>query len=326
MSSLHRVSLFLLSIGVLLITAVNVCYGSITIPISELFDDRWQYIVWHSRMPASITAILTGAALGTSGLLLQTYFRNPLAGPSILGITNGANLMVSLLTLAPVSFSFLQSGTPSMPIVVFAAMLGSMAVLGLLLLLGRYVQNTVTLLITGILISYLTSAIITLLSYQATAQGLQQLMLWGMGDFSSVGYQGLPFYSFLIILGLILAILMVRPMNGWMLGEDYARSLGFNPRNIRFSLLAITGLLSAVTTAWCGPIAFVGLSMPHAARLITPTDDHRVLLPITMLLGALCCGICLRLSTWPNGGVLLPINALTPILGIPIIVYVLLRK
>lgn len=313
----------LLALNAIMVLA-NVCYGSVTIPFDEIGMERWQYIIWQMRFPAALTAMLTGAALGAAGLLLQSYFRNPLAGPSILGITSGANLMVVLLTMGNVGIG-LSSPIATIGATVTAAFIGAGGVLLLLLLMGRYVRNQTTLLIVGMMLSYLTSAIITLLGYRASQQGLQQMMLWGMGDFGSVGMSGLPYYILFIIIGVGGSLCLIKPMNGWMMGELYAQNMGINLKTTRWMVLGVTGLLSAITTAWCGPIAFVGLSMPHAARLLLKTDDHRLLLPTTMLLGALCCSLCLRLSTTAEGGTLLPINALTPIFGIPIIVYVLTK-
>ena len=322
-----RSVIFLLILLNLAAVAVNICYGSIHIPLEELLEERWHFIVWESRMPAAITALLTGSALASCGLLLQSYFRNPLAGPSILGITNGANLMVALVTLGGLRWSITWGSSFEMKsVVVIAAFIGSFLVLALLLFLGRIVRSQVTLLIIGILLSYLSSALITLLGYYASAQGFQQLMLWGMGDFSSVSITELPGFVLLIVIGLLASLLLIKPLNGWMQGEKYAMNLGIDLRKTRLMVLGVTGLLTAVTTAWCGPIAFVGLSMPHVARMLLKTDDHGKLMPITILLGGLCCSLCLWLSTRPDGGTLLPINALTPLFGVPVIVYVLLKK
>lgn len=322
-----RSVIFLLILLNLAAVAVNICYGSIHIPLEELLEERWHFIVWESRMPAAITALLTGSALASCGLLLQSYFRNPLAGPSILGITNGANLMVALVTLGGLRWSITWGSSFEMKsVVVIAAFIGSFLVLALLLFLGRIVRSQVTLLIIGILLSYLSSALITLLGYYASAQGFQQLMLWGMGDFSSVSVTELPGFVLLILIGIMASFLLIKPLNGWMQGEKYAMNLGINLRKTRLMVLGVTGLLTAVTTAWCGPIAFVGLSMPHVARMLLKTDDHSKLMPVTILLGGLCCSLCLWLSTRPDGGTLLPINALTPLFGVPVIVYVLLKK
>lgn len=322
-----RSVIFLLILLNLVAMAVNICYGSIHIPLEELLNERWHFIVWESRMPAAITALLTGSALASCGLLLQSYFRNPLAGPSILGITNGANLMVALVTLGGLRWSISWGSSFELKsVVVFAAFIGSFLVLALLLFLGRIVRSQVTLLIIGILLSYLSSALITLLGYYASAQGFQQLMLWGMGDFSSVSISELPWFVLLIVIGLLASLLLIKPLNGWMQGEKYAMNLGIDLRMTRLMVLGVTGLLTAVTTAWCGPIAFVGLSMPHVARMLLNTDDHGKLMPVTILLGGLCCSLCLWLSTRPDGGTLLPINALTPLFGVPVIIYVLLKK
>ncbi len=323
---MKKAILALLLLNVLGIAA-NICYGSVHIPMSELLDERWHFIVWESRMPSAVTAMMTGGALAACGLLLQSYFRNPLAGPSILGITSGANLMVALVTLGNLRWAWMLNASFEMKgLVVTAAFAGAFMVLALLLTLSKFVRSQVTLLIIGILLSYLTSALITLLGYYASAQGFQQLMVWGMGDFSSVSLSELPGFVLLTLGGLLASFLLVKPLNGWMQGEKYAMNLGIDLGRTRLLVLATTGLLCAVTTAWCGPIAFVGLSMPHVARLLLKTDDHGKLLPVTILLGSLCCLLCLWLSTRPDGGTLLPINALTPLFGVPVIMYVLLKK
>lgn len=323
--------LLLLTLNLLLLVA-NICWGSVHIPLADVWaaltsqagvSEGVRFIVLQSRLPAALTALLTGSALGVCGLLLQSYFRNPLAGPSILGITNGANLMVALIALCGWGGATLAG---HLTLTVLASLLGAFAILGLLLAIGHVVRTQVTLLIVGMLLSYLTSALITLLSYQATAQGLQQLMLWGMGSFNGVSLSALPLYATLLLLTLFGSLWLIKPLNGWMLGEQYAQSLGFSIRRTRWMLLLVSGLLAAITTAWTGPIAFVGLSMPHVARMLMRTDNHLHLLPATLLLGALCCSLCLLLSTLPSGGTLLPINALTPLFGIPVILYVLLRR
>lgn len=324
--------IILLLILNLLLLVANICWGSVHIPLADVWaaltsqagvSEGVQFIVLQSRLPAALTALLTGSALGVCGLLLQSYFRNPLAGPSILGITNGANLMVALIALCGWGGATLAG---HLTLTVLASLLGAFAILGLLLAIGHVVRTQVTLLIVGMLLSYLTSALITLLSYQATAQGLQQLMLWGMGSFNGVSLSALPLYATLILLTLSGSLWLIKPLNGWMLGEQYAQSLGFSIRRTRWMLLLVSGLLAAITTAWTGPIAFVGLSMPHVARMLMRTDNHLQLLPATLLLGGLCCSLCLLLSTLPSGGTLLPINALTPLFGIPVILYVLLRR
>ena len=306
--------------------------GSVHIPASDVWgalthdhnvSDGIRFIVMESRLPAAITACLTGGALGVCGLLLQSYFRNPLAGPSILGITNGANLMVALVTLGGWGTVALTSQGS---VLVLAALAGSFGILTLLLAIGRMVRNSLTLLIVGMMLSYLTSAIITLLGYHATATGVQGLMLWGMGSFNGVSSEMLPWYALFIIASLLASALLIKPLNGWMQGELYAQSIGISVRRTRWLLLIVSGILAAITTAFTGPIAFVGISMPHVARLLLHTDDHRRLLPASLLLGSLCCTLCLTISTLPDGGSVLPINALTPIFGVPVILYVVIPQ
>ncbi len=326
MSHSHTRLYALLLLSALLLTAANLWFGSIHIDGATVWqilsgDEAapavQRFIVLESRLPAALTALLTGAALGVSGLLLQSYFRNPLAGPSILGITSGANLGVACVALW---------GVTSLGGLTVSALVGSAAVLGLLLGLSRYVRQSLTLLIVGILISYVVSALITLLNFYSTAQGVQSFLLWGMGNFSGVGLSALGVYAAAILIPLGAAMTLVKPLNGWMLGELYARNLGVRVGRLRLLLLAITGVLAAVTTAYCGPIAFIGLSAPHVARLALRTDDHRLLLPATALLGGCCASACLWLSAaLPTGGGLLPINALTPFFGVPVILYVLLH-
>ena len=306
---------------------LNIYFGSISIPAREItkiiFGDEAanetaRFIILQSRVPAAITALFCGAALGVCGLLLQSYFRNPLAGPSILGITSGANLAVALGILY-LGFSSPYSATVS-------ALIGSLFVLAILLLLGKVVKDSTTLLIIGILISFLASAIISLVTYFSSADNAYSLLIWGMGSFNSIGTENLLLFCSLIALGLILSVILIKPLNGWMLGEFYARNLGINIRLTRFLTLFTTGILASVTTAFCGPIAFIGLSIPHLARMISHTDNHRSLIPGSAFLGAICASLCLFISTLPDNGRLLPINALTPIFGIPIIIYILLRK
>jgi len=334
MNTLHfrspRLLFLLLGIAILTATAANLLFGSIHIPPTAVWQwltgtaaddatsgDLWRFILLESRLPTALTALLTGAALATCGLLLQSYFRNPLAGPSILGITAGANLGVACIVLTGIAAPALVTG---------AAFLGAAAILILLLLLSRLVRHPVTLLIAGILVSYLTGSVITLLNYYATAEGVHSFLIWGMGNFSGVGMTGLPSYATFIAGGLMLSASLIKPLNGWMLGDLYARNLGISPSRTRLLVLLATGLLAAATTAYCGPISFIGLSVPHLARLLFRTDNHRLLLPASALLGALCASLCLSVSTLPPDGRLLPLNAITPLFGVPVILYILLRR
>ena len=323
----NQLKYIILGLLTVLVALLSLILGAVSIPIREVFSTlcgqdgvsaHWHYIVWQMRVPAMLTAALTGASLGVAGLLLQSYFRNPLAGPSILGITNGANLGVALVIVG--------TGTSAAFNTIGAALVGAMLTLLLLLGVGRLVRQSVTLLIVGILLSYLTSAILTLIHYNASADGVQALLLWAMGSFHQVGLTDLPLFAASTLLPLLAALWLIRPLNGWMLGELYARNLGISTTQVRWLVLIVTGVICAITTAWCGPIAFIGLSIPHVARMVFHTDNHRTLLPATMLLGALCALLCLCLCVAPSDGQILPINAVTPLFGIPVILWVILGK
>lgn len=318
----------------LLLFAGGLFFGSVSIPWSEVLgiltgsvgDEATRFIVLQSRLPQSVTALLGGAALAVTGLMLQTAFRNPLAGPSILGISSGASLGVALVMLfygGTLTLGTLTAAGNSA--VIIGAFLGSLAVMGVLTAISLRVRNNLMLLIAGIMVGYLTSSLVTLLSSMATSQGVQSYVMWGMGTFSGVNTHQLPFFSISTAIGLLLALLLAKPLNILMLGDGYARNLGVNVDRVRIYLLLITGLLTAVVTAYCGPVAFIGLSVPHIARMIWRTDNHWILFPATMLCGAIVALGCCLLSVIPDSNVI-PINALTPIVGVPVVLYVILKK
>ena len=323
----------ILGIAALLVTSLFV--GAVDIPAGQVLDillgkdsdkEALRYIILESRLPQAITALLAGAALAASGLMMQTMFRNPLAGPSILGISSGANLGVALVMLllgSTVSIGALAfSGYVS---IIIGAFLGSILIMGVLILLSSILHNDLMLIITGVLIGYLTSSVITLLNYSASAHGVQGYIMWGMGSFNSVSISQLPVFAGITAAGLALALLLVKPLNAIMLGDNYARNLGVHLTTVRNLLLLATGILTAVTTAFCGPVAFIGLAVPHIARLIWQTDNHRVLMPATILTGSAVALLCCIISVLPSAGVA-PINAVTPVIGVPVILYVILRK
>ncbi len=319
-----------------LLSVANVLWGSLDIPVRDVWSilcgeeveghPAWSIIVLQGRVPQMLTALLTGTALGTCGLLLQTAFRNPLAGPSILGIDSGANLGVAIVLL-------LLGGTASIGslslsghlLVVVAAMVGALSIMALLMVLSRLLRSQVMLLITGVIISYVTGSIIQLLNYSATEQGVFSFVIWGMGNFASVGIERLPVFCTLSCLGLFLALLLIKPLDALLLGDRYAENLGIKIGRVRQMLLLVTGLLTATTTAFCGPISFIGLAVPHLARLSLGTSYHRVLMPATMLIGANLALICNLLSTLPRDGSIIPISVITPLIGAPVILHVILR-
>jgi len=290
-------------------------------------DSAAAFIVRESRLPQMAAAMLSGAALAVAGLLMQTLFANPLADPSILGINSGAGLGVALVMLlmggSATAGVFALSG---FFLVVIAAFAGAMGVTFLLLLLSTFLRGRLMLLITGVMLSYMVSALISILSFHATAQGVHSYVLWGMGDFTGVTLNRLPAYAATIGLVLCPALLSAKPLNALLLGDDYAANLGVRIRRTRTLLLCVTSLLTATVTALCGPIAFIGLAVPHGARLLLRTADHRVLLPATALWGANVALLCNLLSRLPANGSLIPINALTPLIGVPVVIYILLHR
>ena len=319
---------------VMLLAVANIYCGSVNIPLSAVTDvlcgreverQSWHYIIWENRIPQTLTAIFSGAGLAAAGLLLQTVFRNPLAGPSILGIDGGANLGVALVVL--LFGGTFAAGTFSLSgfvLVIVAAMLGAWAIMAILIAFSHFLRSNTMLLITGVMISYLTSSLISLLNYGATEEGVRSFMVWGLGSFSNVTVDRLPAFVATMTVGLLLALLLIKPLNALLLGDSYATNLGIDVRRTRTLLLFATGLLTATSTAFCGPIAFVGLAVPHIARMLLRTSEHRLLLPATMFTGASLTLLCNLLSTLPSQSVI-PINVITPVLGAPVVIWVILK-
>lgn len=319
---------------ILLLLVANLLCGSVKIPVGEALSilfggdsahPSWSYIIWESRLPRALTALLTGAALATSGLMLQTAFANPLAGPDVLGINAGAGLGAAIVLLLfggimPAG-NLLFSGSLAL---VAAAFVGALVVTMLILLFASRVRNHAMLLIVGMMVGYVVSSAVSLLNFFSTAEGVQSYMMWGMGNFGGVSRAQLPLFSMLILVGLAIAIALVKPLNALLLGDRYARNLGVNVRLTRTLLLLSTGLLVAVTTAYCGPINFIGLAVPHIARLVLGTGNHRRLMPVTLLMGGSIALLCNLISTLPGDKGLLPLNAITPIIGAPVIIYVIM--
>lgn len=311
--------------------------GSVSIPCSAVWrvligedegvSESWRFIILESRLPQMVTAMLSGSCLATAGLMMQTVFRNPLAGPDVFGINGGAGLGVALvMLLAGGSVTLGTLGVTGNVAILAAAFAGAMAVMAIILFSSTLVRDGVMLLVIGIMVGYLSSAVVTLLNYSATEQGIRSFMLWGMGSLDGVTPSLLPLYVTITLAALVLSLLMVKPLNLLSLGDNYARNLGLNTRRARNYALLLTGLLTAVVTAYCGPIAFIGLAVPHIARLLTVTDDMRRLLPITMLTGAVVSMACHLLCFVPGEAGMLPLNAVTPLIGAPVIIYVIIRK
>lgn len=286
----------------------------------------WEIIILNTRLPMIATAALSGAALSVSGLLLQTAFNNPLAGPSILGVSTGASFGVAVVMLASGSALWLTQSVGTYMTILIGALAGAALVLIVLLVFSTMVHSSTMLLIIGILVSYLTSSAVSLLNFFATEEGVHSYVIWGLGNFSGVTPSQLPFFAFFIIATLALSTTLVKPLNALLLGTRYAENLGVNTKRTRNSLLIITGILTAGVTAFCGPISFIGLVVPHIARLVLNTSNHNRLLPATMLAGATVALLCTLISVLPQQVGVIPINAITPIIGVPIIIYIIINR
>lgn len=321
----YIISIFL----VLILLALNVFCGTVHIAPTEVMqafvgsmeDSPVAFIVIENRLPQALTALFAGAALSVSGLLLQTAFRNPLAGPSVLGISNGASLGVALVTLVSGGMLF---GVAEYIATIAAALVGALAVTLLLYVVSNTINNRYSLLIAGIMISYLITSVISLLTFQSTEHNLQRYVMWGMGNFSMVSLRELPYFGVAVSIVLLMCMPLIKPLNIMLLGEGYAESMGVKVKTLRNRLLLVTGILSAVVTACCGPIAFIGLAVPHIVRGITKTDDFRTLLPMTILWGAVVALACSFICTLPSDTVI-PLAAVTPLVGAPVVLWKIMK-
>lgn len=326
----------ILTLAIMLLIVLNLVMGSVSIPLGDtvsiLLGDHdvkpsWQFIIMQSRLPQALTASLCGSALAASGLMLQTAFRNPLAGPSVFGINSGAGLGVALVMLfLGGSISAGSVNLTGFVAVLVAAFLGAMAVMAIIFFFSTIVRSHVMLLIIGIMIGYIANSAISLFNFFATDEGVKSYLVWGLGSFGGVPMRIMPWFALITIIGLIGSLLLIKPLNALMLGDHYAENLGVHIIRTRNWLLIITGLLTAVTTAFCGPVAFIGLAVPHIARLLLKTDNHRSLLPATMLMGAVIALLCNLISFLPGENGIIPLNAITPLIGAPVIIYVILKK
>ena len=326
----------LLVLLVVVLLAVNLAVGSVSIPLRDVISivmgheaarPSWQFIIMESRLPQALTAMLCGGSLAVSGLMLQTAFKNPLAGPSIFGINSGAGVGVALVMLAlGGSLSIGSVSISGFVAVLAAAFVGAMAVMGLIFLFSTMVRNNVMLLIVGIMIGYIANGVVSLLNFFATDEGVKSYMVWGMGSFGGVPMNQIPLFAALCVVGLIGALLLVKPLNALLLGEMYAENLGVNTRRVRNWLIIITGLLTAVTTAYCGPIMFIGLAVPHIAHLLFRQADHRILMPGTILAGAVIALLCNVICFLPGESGVIPLNAVTPVMGAPVIIYIIAKR
>lgn len=341
---MKRTASFLFLIALILIFFVlNLLLGTVKIPIGEVLSilvspssgevgegtSISHNIIWSSRVPQALTALMAGAGLAVSGLQMQTVFRNPLAGPSVLGISNGASLGVALVVLMSGSLggvALSRLGYLGDVAMSLAAIVGALAVMALIVWVARRVQSGVTLLIIGMMIGYLANAIIGVLKFFSNEEDIKAYVVWGLGSFARVSGDQMVLFVVLMAILLPLSMLLVKTMNLLLLGDAYARNLGLNIQRARSLVILSSGVLVAIVTAYCGPIMFIGLAVPHLARALFRTSDHRILMPATLLCGAALALLCNLIARMPGFEGALPVNSVTALVGAPVIAAVLFRK
>jgi iron complex transport system permease protein len=331
----HSIPFIFLAIVFLLVFAANISVGAVAIPLKEVVSSltgngasksTWEYIILNYRLPKAITAIIAGMGLSVSGLLMQTLFRNPLAGPDVLGLSSGASLGVAFIILgagllpASVAATFLSPYG-----VVLASVCGSSLVLLAVLLVAQKLRDTMAILIVGLMFTSFTGAVVGVLTYFSPAEQLQKFTYWSLGSLGSLPAENILIMASACFIGLLLSAICIKPLDALLLGERYAQSLGINFKRIRFIIIIATSLLAGSITAFAGPIAFIGLAVPHMTRLLFKTGSHLVLFWATLLLGGVVLLGCDTLSQLP-GEFTLPINAVTSIIGAPVVIWLLLRK
>ncbi len=321
----------LLITAVLLAFILDVWLGSVRIPVGEVLsiltggaseNQAWEKIIVLFRVPKAATAIMAGGALAVSGLMMQSFFRNPLAGPFVLGISSGASLGVAILVMAGFTGGLFISSFG----IVIAASVGAGLAFSFVLLASIRIKDSATLLIIGLMVGSITGAVVGTLQYFSSAKQLQAFTIWTFGSLSNVSIKDLPLFFGFTSIGLVVSFLLFKPMNAILLGEQYAQSLGVNINKLRNGILLSTGLLAGVVTAYCGPIAFVGIAVPHLTRSIIPTNDHKKLIPSVFLMGSLVLLSCDIVAQLPGSQYVLPINVVTSILGAPVVIWVILKR
>lgn len=325
----------LLSLLLVILFVASLLLGSVSLQVKEVLgvilgqevDPQTRILVTHFRLPKAITALVVGAALSASGLQMQTLFRNPLAGPYVLGISSGASLGVSLFLLgAPLLGVSVASETLRNIGVVGSAWIGAALILAVIMAVSVRLKDIMAILILGMMFGSAASAIVQILQYLSPDSALKSFVVWTMGSLSGVSLQQLGLMSGIVVAGLALSIYLIKPLNLLLLGENYARTMGLNIRWIRFLLFASTTLLAGTVTAFCGPIGFIGIAVPHVARMLIGNADHRVLMPASMLMGSVTMLLCDIIAQLPGHEMVLPVNTITALLGIPIIVLVIVRN
>lgn len=332
----YSLQFILLLILLIVCLSINICLGSVTIPLADTFkiifgstlkESSSYYIIWEYRLPKAITAVMVGSGLSLSGLLMQTLFRNPLAGPYVLGISSGASLGAAILIMGTSLFSTVFSFSAFNDFTLaIASSIGSFLVLFLVLIVAAKVKDTMALLIIGLMFGSITAAIVSVLSYFTKAEKLQQYIFWSFGSLGNLSWLQLNIVALCTVLGIMLSIVSIKPLNALLLGENYAKSLGIALKKSRYIIIVATGLLAGSITAFAGPIAFVGLAVPHITKQIFHTTDHKIQIPAVLICGAILMLLCDTIAQLPGYMSVLPINAITSIFGAPVVIWLLLRK
>ncbi|MDO6760053.1 iron ABC transporter permease [Tamlana sp. 2_MG-2023] len=337
MQNTKKYQLIFLALILLLLLCffINISLGSISIPNVEIFKTifgksahmSWHHIIMDYRLPKAFTAIIVGSGLGISGLMMQTLFRNPLAGPFVLGITSGASLGVAIVTMGTSLFGGLLLGVlASKWTLVMAATLGSFLVLLTVLIVSTKVRDAMAILIIGLMFGSISGAVVNVLSYFSSAEELQQYFFWGFGSLGNLSWNELLILFILYAAGILLSLAAIKSLNSLLLGENYAKSLGLDIKKSRLLIITSTSLLAGTITAFAGPIAFIGLAIPHITRQVFSTSNHKILLPAVFLFGAIIMLICDSIAQLPSSDYTLPINAITSLIGAPVVIWLLVRK
>ena len=332
------VLMLLLIVSIIVFLVLNLLLGTVNIPVGDVIDiligaksdNRiWTNIVMKSRLPQSLTAMMAGAGLGVSGLLMQTVFRNPLAGPSVLGISSGASLGVACVVLLSGSIGGVALSKPGVigeVTITLSAIIGSLLIMALIAFVAQKVRGNVTLLIMGVMIGYIANAIIGVLKFFSAEEDIRAYVIWGLGSFSRVS--GGQTWVFIVLMLIILpsAFFLIKTLNLLLLGDSYARNLGLNIKRARLLVIGCSGILVAVVTAYCGPIVFLGLAVPHICRGLFHTSNHATILPASMLGGASLALLCNLIARLPGFEGALPVNSVTALVGAPVVMWVLFNK
>jgi iron complex transport system permease protein len=334
----NRNTFLFISLSALLVVSLllNISFGQVAIPMKEVFKslfgsaaskETWEYIILNFRLPKAITAVLVGVGLSTSGLLMQTLFRNPLAGPYVLGLSSGSSLGVAFVILGagllPAAFSQILLSPYG---IILASCIGSLSVLLMVLIVSQRLRDTMSILIVGLMFSSFAGALVSVFSYFSTAEQLQKYTFWSMGSIGNISWVNISILAVCVFIGLLLSLLSLKPLDALLLGENYAKSMGLNLTRARYIMIFATSILAGSITAFAGPIAFIGLAVPHLAKLLFKTSNHQILFVATLLIGSIIMLFCDTVSQMPGFEFTLPINAITSIIGAPIVIWLIVRK